>query len=91
MDVVLRVLKGEELDSLSRELGVKTSRIAQWRDEFLSGGQSALKARQPDHREEEIVRLKAKVGELMMDNELLYEKCDQLEAGLGPRARRPRP
>ena len=32
-------------------------------------------------------RLQAKIGELLMENELLYAKVDQLEAG-GPLARR---
>ena len=91
MEVVLRLLKGEDLDVLSRKLKVSTSRIVQWREEFLGGGQSALKSREPDQRDEEILRLKAKVGELTMDNELLYEKIDHMEGGLGPRLRRSKP
>ena len=91
MEVVLRLLEGEDLDVLSRKLKVSTSRIVQWREEFLGGGQSALKSREPDQRDEEILRLKAKVGELTMDNELLYEKIDHMEGGLGPRLRRSKP
>ena len=91
MEVVLRLLKGDDPDALSRKLKVSTSRIVQWREEFLAAGQSALKSREPDHRKEEILRLKAKVGELTMDNELLYEKIDRVEGGLGPRLRRPKP
>ncbi len=36
LDVVLRLLRGEKLDALSRELGVEVHRIAAWRDDFLS-------------------------------------------------------
>ena len=36
---------------------------------------------------DEIARLQAKVGEITMDNELLYEKIDRLEGGR-PFARR---
>ena len=90
-EVVLRVLRGEDLDALSRELKVKTSRIAEWRDQFLAAGQSGLKSREPDAREEENVRLKSKVGELTMEIELLNEKVDILEDGLRPPVRRSRP
>jgi hypothetical protein len=47
-------------------------------------------SRKPDAREEEGKRLKAKVGELTMENELLYEKIEKLEADLPPASRRPR-
>jgi transposase len=50
----LTILKGEALDALSRELKVSTSRLAQWRDEFMAGGQASLKSREPDHRDEQI-------------------------------------
>jgi transposase len=43
MDAVLRLLRGEPLDVLSRELGVEAHRLAAWRDEFLEGGKEALK------------------------------------------------
>lgn len=89
-EIVLRILRGEGLDVLSRELKVTPSRLTQWRDDFLTAGQDALKSRQPDHRDEENTRLKAKVGELIMDNELLRTKIHRLEDGLPPTLRRPR-
>ena len=88
MDVVLRVLRGEDLDALSRELKVSTSRIAEWRDLFLEHGQAGLKSREPDGRDEENARLKKKIGELTMDVELLNEKIDRMEDGLRPPSRR---
>ncbi len=42
---------------------------------------AALKARPADERDEENARLKAKVGELTMEGEVLREKIDRLEAG----------
>ena len=63
------------------------ARASQWRDQFLAAGQAGLKSRAPDARDEEHQRLHAKVGELLMENELLYAKVDHLEAG-GPLARR---
>jgi transposase len=91
MEAVLRVLKGEDLDALSRELKVSTARLAAWRDEFLSAGQSGLKSREPDARAEEIQRLRAKVGELTMDLELYEHLVDRLEPEQRPPSRRPRP
>ncbi len=84
---VLRLLRGEDLESVSRELGITAARASQWRDQFLAAGQAGLKSRAPDARDEEHQRLHAKVGELLMENELLYAKVDHLEAGV-PLARR---
>ena len=84
VEVVLRLLKGETLDAVSRGLSVSTQRLSQWRTDFLGGGQSALKTREPDQREEEVRDLRAKVGELTMDNELLYQKIERMEADLPP-------
>jgi transposase-like protein len=71
---VLRLLRGESLELLARELGVTAATLAGWRDDFLAGGQAALKSRPADYRDEEIARLRAKVGELTMDNELLLQR-----------------
>jgi hypothetical protein len=74
-DAVLRLLRGEDLDLLSRELGVTAATLSGWRDDFLAGGQAALKSRPADDRDDEIARLRSKVGELTMDNELLVQRC----------------
>lgn len=74
-------MRGESLDVVSRDLGVPAYRLSQWRDRALLGAQSALKDQERDARDEEIARLKAKVGEITMANELLYAKIDKLEGG----------
>ena len=76
---VLRLLRGEDLELLSRELGVTAAELSAWRDAFLAAGEAALKTRPADGRDVEIGRLKAKVGELTMANELLDAKIDRLE------------
>ena len=88
-EAILRMLRGESLDSLARELGVTAATLAHWREEFLAGGQGALKSRPADERDEEIQRLRAKVGEITMSNELLLERCHRLEANLPLPRRRP--
>lgn len=71
VEVVLRLLHGEDLDVVSREEKVSAGRLAAWRDAFLDGGRIALKSRRSDVRDEEIRRLRSKVGELTMDKEAL--------------------
>ncbi len=78
-EAVLRLLRGQDVDSLSRELGMTAATLASWRDRFLSGGQPALKSRPTDARDEEVLRLRAKVGELMMGNELLEQRAKRAE------------
>lgn len=88
---VQRLMRGESLDALSRELNVPAHRLSAWRDRVLLAAESALKERERDARDDEIARLKAKVGEITMANELLYAKIDKLEAGrplVGRRSRK---
>lgn len=84
---VQRLMRGESLEAVSREENVPVHRLTEWRDKVLTGAESALKERERDARDDEIARLKAKVGEITMDNELLYAKIDKLEGGR-PLARR---
>jgi hypothetical protein len=78
---VLRLLRGEELDVLSRELGVTAATLAEWRERFLVAGEAALKSRPADDRDEDVRRLQAKIGAVLMENELIRERCQALEAG----------
>ena len=56
-ETVLRLLRGEDLESVSRELGITAARAAQWRDQFLAAGQASLKSRAPDAWDEANRRL----------------------------------
>ena len=88
-ETILRMLRGEPLDTLAREVGVTAATLATWREQFLAGGQAALKSRPADDRDAEIQRLRAKVGEITMNNELLLERCHRMEATLPLPRRRP--
>jgi len=88
---VLRLLRGEDLELVSRELGVTAAELTAWRDAFLAAGEASLKTRPADGRDVEIDRLKAKVGDLTMANELLATKIERLEAGRPLARRRSRP
>lgn len=75
---VLRLLRGEDIDLVSRELGVTAATLAQWRDTFLEAGESGLKPH-PVKESVEVGRLREKIGEQAMENELLREKIARLE------------
>lgn len=90
VEIVLRLLRGEDLELLSRELNVTVARLSKWREQFLKSGRVALKKRPQDARDLEIARLQQKLGEVTMDNELLQKKIERLENGLPLPPRRPR-
>jgi hypothetical protein len=75
-DAVLRWLRGEDLELVSRALGVTAATLSGWRDAFLTAGEALEKE-----------RLKAKLGGMLLDCELLEAKVAALEAGR-PLARR---
>jgi len=88
---VLRLLRGEDLEMVSRSLGVTAATLTTWRDGFLAAGEAMLASRPRNGEELESQRLKAKLGEVMIERDLLCEKIAILEAGrpLGrPRPRR---
>ena len=91
LEAVQRLLRGEALEDLSRELNVTAARLSEWRDKALAGAFSAMKERERDERDEELAHLKAKLGEITMSNELLEEKIARLEAGRPLARRRSRP
>ena len=94
-EVVLRLLRGESLDGLSRETGQPPSVLSGWRDEFLEGGLAALKRRSDDPKvaalEQELRRAKRLVGDLMMDKELLEMRIARHEGELSLPKRRSNP
>ena len=73
-EVVLRIFRGEPLDLLSRELGVELYRLGKWRDAALAGMEEALKARNGDPLKAELDHAMQRLGELTMENELLWAR-----------------
>src|SRR5919202_1742075 len=47
-DAVLRLLRGEDLERVSRSLGVTAATLSGWRDAFLAGGEAALATKPAD-------------------------------------------
>jgi hypothetical protein len=89
-EAVLRLLRGEPLDLVSRELGIPAARLTTWREAFLAAGQDALKKPPLDSHDRELARLRQKLGEATMEIELLHEKIGRLETDRPLRHRRSR-
>ena len=67
--VVLRLLRGDSLDQVSRETQIPAHELETWQRRFLEGGQRGLRTK-GDPEERELTLAKAKLGELMMRLEL---------------------
>lgn len=74
MEIVLRYIRGESLDGLSREIGIAASQIEQWHHKVLKGMELSLKDREDDPLHNDLDLAKKRIGELSMENELLREK-----------------
>ena len=77
--VVLELLRGEDLESLSRKYAITAATLSSWRDAFLASGEAGLKIRQADLADEQGRRMKSVIADLAMSNELLRERIRRLE------------
>src|SRR5215218_3865221 len=77
---VLRLLRGEDLETVSRSLGVTAATLTSWRDAFLAADEASLATRPADGEELESGRLKARLGEMLLKQELLEAKIAALES-----------
>ncbi len=83
MEVVLRHMRGESLDDLSREVGVAASQIEEWHQAAINGIEDSLRSRTGHPLEAELDLAKKRIGELSMDNELLKERSRRKGVFLG--------
>ena len=88
---LLRLLRGEDLETVSRALGVTAATLTAWRDAFLAAGEASLASRPADGGELETERLKARLGEMLLERELLEARIAALEGGRPLARRRSRP
>lgn len=87
-ELVLRLLRGEPLDALSRQTAVPVPRLEEWRAQALSGMEQGLKCR--EHDDPTQVRLdeaNRRIGELSMEVELLRARCEKNGPFVGRRSR----
>jgi transposase len=86
-DAVLRLLRGEDLEMLSRALGATAATLTEWQDTFVAAGEASLAARSTTSDALESERLKAKLGAMLLERELRDAKIAALEENR-PLARR---
>ena len=69
-DAVMRLLRGEDLDVVARELRVEAHRLAAWREEFVAAGAEGLKARPTEPQERKLREAERQIGRLTMELEV---------------------
>ena len=83
-EVVLRLMRGESAELLSRELGLPIFKLEQWRQKAEAALEGALKEREADPADGELAAAMRRIGELSMEVELLRARIGRS----GPLGRR---
>ena len=76
-EVVLRLMRGESAELLSRELGLPVFKLEQWRQRAEAALEGALRERETDPAEGQLAAAMQRIGELSMENELLRAKMER--------------
>lgn len=83
--VVLRLLRGEAPELVSRDIGVPVYKLERWLEKAEAALEDALKEREADTGGTELSAALQRIGELSMENELLRAKMGQTPGPLGRR------
>jgi transposase-like protein len=77
MALVVSILKGEtSVAEAARKYGLTVAEVEDWQEKFLLGAENALRTRPKDEeavKDEQIKKLKQKIGDLVLDNDILRE------------------
>jgi hypothetical protein len=76
-EVVLRLMRGEAAELLSRELGLPLFKLEQWRQKAEAALEGALKGREADPADGQLAAAMRRIGELTMEIELLRAKMER--------------
>ena len=87
-EVVLRLLRGEPVDALSREVSVPIYKLEKWRDRALSGIDAGLKEREHDLVVAQLDDANRRIGELVMEIEILRKEMQAKRPVVGRRSSR---
>ena len=74
--IVLELLRGEDIETLSRKHQLPVSKISHWRDDFINGGKQGFK------KDPEAAKLKQAeriIGKLQMELELRKKKDEAIK------------
>jgi transposase len=82
-EIVLRLLRGEPIEAIARELAIEPYRLERWRDRALTSMAAGLKERADDDPAQvDLAAAHQRVGELSIEVELLRAKIARLENGV---------
>lgn len=70
-EIVIELLRGEDIELLSRKHEVTVSELSQWRNCFISSGENGFKRSPEDSKLQKAERL---IGQLQMELELTKKK-----------------
>ena len=87
-EAVLRMMRGEPADTLSRELSIETYRLEEWHKKALQGMEEALKTHEGDAHATELDAAMRRIGEISLENELLRERLKKQNVTANKRPRR---
>ncbi|MBS3936838.1 MAG: hypothetical protein KGZ43_11770 [Sulfuritalea sp.] len=73
-EVALRLLRGESVDAISREVSVPIYKLEGWRDRALAAIDAGLKERENDPVERQLDEANRRIGELVMEVEILQKE-----------------
>ena len=68
---VLRLLKGEDMELVSREMGVAMHELSRWRDKYMLAGRENLKSHPKDPVNAEMEQRDRLIAKLALENEIL--------------------
>jgi transposase-like protein len=75
--LIMSILKGEtSIPEAARKHGITVADVEEWHQRFLLGAENALRSRPKDEealKDEQMKKLKQKIGELVLDNDILRE------------------
>ena len=81
---MLRLLRGEDLETVSRQLGITAATLSGWQDAFLAAGEAALTSRVATGEELASERLKAKLGTALIERHGFLSPADYRRRQLQP-------
>ncbi len=70
-ELVLRLLRGEDIETVSRESGVALHQLSQWRDAYTGAGREGLKSKPGDPKSAELKQAHEVIARMALENEIL--------------------
>ena len=68
---VMRLFRGEDMETVSREIGCGMHELKQWRDKYMLAGKENLKSHPKDARDAELGQRDQLIAKLALENEIL--------------------